>query len=144
MTPSYLPPQIRGQVGVAIAEFSIDGKGTANVWQAPNGFWLQIAQWPAQPQNPLPEGQSVQVGAVTGVLRTGPSGEIIFPTPLDVPQPGNFPIRYENATSLTWQIENTRLEILSNLPEEEILKVAASMKPVEPYPGEPPTPPAAP
>jgi|GEM_PF-3134281 len=37
-------------------------------------------------------------------------------------------MKYDNATKLIWYIDNTRIELLSNLPQEEILKVASSMR----------------
>lgn len=45
-----------------------------------------------------------------------------IPVRVDKPE-----MEYENATKLIWYIENIKIELLSNLPEEEILKVASSM-----------------
>jgi len=51
----------------------------------------------------------------------------VEPVPVRVGKPE---MEYENATKLIWYIDNTKIELLSNLSsEEEILKVAASMKP---------------
>lgn len=36
-------------------------------------------------------------------------------------------MQYENAVRLIWHVDNVRIEMLSNLPVEEVLKVAASM-----------------
>lgn len=47
-------------------------------------------------------------------------------------------MRYENAMRLVWYAGNTRVELLSNLPEKEMLKVAESMVPAEAGEGEPP------
>jgi len=36
-------------------------------------------------------------------------------------------VRYENATRLIWYVGDVKLEMLSNLPVEEMLKVTESM-----------------
>jgi len=40
-------------------------------------------------------------------------------------------LRYENATRLVWYAGDTRIEMLSNLDVQEMLKVAESMVPAE-------------
>ena len=35
---------------------------------------------------------------------------------------------YQNAIKLTWIVDGTRVEVLSNLPLEELLKVAEGLK----------------
>ena len=47
-------------------------------------------------------------------------------------------MKYENATRLIWYVGDVRVEMLSNLPVEEMLKIAESMVPAEAGEGEPP------
>jgi hypothetical protein len=47
-------------------------------------------------------------------------------------------MEYENAMRLIWYVGAVKVDILSNLPEEEMLKVAESMVPVEAGEGESP------
>ena len=102
---------------------------------------------------PLPEGRKVEVNGHPAVLRTGLSGEIeghgadlddagLGPdeevtswvsvgtdgetrrwwesgTAIRIPS-----AHYENANALTWDDGGTRVEILTNLPVEELMKVA--------------------
>jgi hypothetical protein len=39
------------------------------------------------------------------------------------------PTAYDNATSLTWVVDGTRVEIISNLPVDELIKIAEGLAP---------------
>lgn len=43
--------------------------------------------------------------------------------------PAVTPVQYENATSLTWIVDGTWVQIISNLPLDEIIKVAEGLVP---------------
>jgi len=47
-------------------------------------------------------------------------------------------MKYENAMRLSWYAGNVKVEMLSNLPEEEMLKIAASLVPAEAEEDKPP------
>lgn len=93
----------------------------------------------------LPNGKGVSVKNQPAVLATQLSGEIEAGIPLDknggvLPEPNGQirlnPIQYKDGVRLTWQIGEIRLEILSNLPQKQVLKIAASLQPVETGPAE--------
>jgi hypothetical protein len=85
------------------------------------------------------EGPSLQVGTGAGAVIQG-SGVVIGeaagaadPGPVTAPagdQPPAMPVAftYQNAIKLTWIVNGTRVEVLSNLPLEELLKVAEGLK----------------
>lgn len=97
-------------------------------------------QHTARPDQGFPHGDSVQVGGAAGVLISGLSGKTEAKIPLDErgevsPQESGLiviePVEYSNAVMLIWQVENIRLEIISNLSKKEVLKIAASLRSAE-------------
>jgi hypothetical protein len=88
---------------------------------------------------PQGEGPSFEVGTGAGAVITGSgvatagaagaadSGQAIAPAG---DQPPVMPVAftYQNAIKLTWIVDGTRVEVLSNLPLEELLKVAEGLK----------------
>jgi hypothetical protein len=88
---------------------------------------------------PQGEGPSFEVGAGAGTVITG-SGVVIGGTanaadsgPVTAPAGDQLPVvpiafTYQNAIKLTWIVDGTRVEVLSNLPLEELLKVAEGLK----------------
>jgi hypothetical protein len=88
---------------------------------------------------PQGEGPSFEVGAGAGTVIMG-SGVVIGGTanaadsgPVIAPagdQPPVMPVAltYQNAIKLTWIVDGTRVEVLTNLPFEELLKVAEGLK----------------
>ncbi len=88
----------------------------------------------------LPVGSAVKVNDQSAVLLTGLSGEIDASIPLAKdggaqPEPSGQvnlnPVQYTGGVRLTWQIGEIRLEILSNLPLRQVMKIAASLQVVE-------------
>jgi hypothetical protein len=102
----------------------------------------------------LPAGQDVQVGEHSAVLETGLQGtaNILIPAP----QPDHMPyfaapggggggggggrdpreslpdsLAYDDGVRITWLVGDVWVEILSNEPVDEVLRVAESMQPVE-------------
>ena len=81
----------------------------------------------------MPQGQRVQVNGQEAVLLTGQSGvEEWLPISRGPggqqgrPEPQE--LKYEDATRLVWYAGDTRIEMLSNLEVQEMLKVAESMR----------------
>lgn len=95
---------------------------------------------------PLPVGKELTLNGHAAVLIEGLNGDLTFvqltPTPvspLSTPQTSEAQplealnvdenveiVKYTNAKQLTWDIGNLRIQIISNLPLEEILKIAES------------------
>ena len=119
-----------------------------------NGDLLLVVHTSACPEQPLPEGQPVQVNGYTAVLRTGlagdvpghgapsaehgPGEEVVSWVSGGLDDDGRYwsesgerdrvpPARYQNANALTWDVGGARVEILTNLPAEELLKVAEGL-----------------
>ena len=146
LVPSYLPDVI-GSASHGVGMVSAGDDGTIRTFFGdPDGQWLQVIQGPAPADKALPAGREVTIGGQKGVLITGLSGtlELVPPLPEDVqgtPLPHRpEPFAYQNAQRLVWNVGGTRVEILSNLPVEEMLKVAESFRPAETGEGEPPVP----
>ena len=138
--PGYLPefggPAIAGsgQASVVNGPF---GK-TENIYQKGDQF-LVFTQSDAA-GTPLPDGQATGVDGVTGVLNTGLSGQYRQDLPDStgaVDQNGKavniqpITINYTNANRLTWIIGSIKYEMLSNLPLNELLKIATELVPAK-------------
>ena len=128
LRPSYLAGALRLFEGMKATE-----QGMRLFFGDPAGQWLVIDQSQAPTERSLPEGQRVQVNGQEAVLLTGQSGVEEW---LGGPRrpggqqgrPEPQELRYENATRLIWYAGDTRIEMLSNLPMEEMLKIAESMR----------------
>jgi hypothetical protein len=99
----------------------------------------------ALPGETLPVGDAVKVKDQPAVLVTKLSGEAEASIPLDknggvLPEPSGLvrlnPIQYTDGVRLTWQLGEIRLEILSNLPLKQVLKIAASLHLIETEPAQ--------
>ena len=98
-----------------------------------------VASATASGAAPLGDGPSFEVGTGAGTVVTGSgmvtggtagagdSGLVTTPAGDELPAlPVSF--TYQNAIKLTWIVDGTRVEVLSNLPLEELLKVAEGLK----------------
>jgi len=128
LRPSYLPEALRLFEGMMITE-----QGMRLFFGDPAGQWLIIDQSKAPTDRSLPKGQRVQVNGQEAVLLTGQSGvEEWLPISRGLggqqgrPEPQK--LKYEDATRLVWYAGETRIEMLSNLDVQEMLKVAESMR----------------
>ncbi len=79
------------------------------------------------PAAPAPSGDAPSSGAAPSVV-TGESG---LAEPSTGAVPGDGPllpsVAYDNANSLTWDVGGTRVEIITNLPVAELLKIAQGL-----------------
>jgi len=128
LRPSYLPEALRLFEGMMITE-----QGMRLFFGDPAGQWLIIDQSQAPTERSLPEGQRVQVNRQEAVLLTGQSGvEEWLPISRrpggQQGRPEPQELRYEDATRLVWYAGDTRIEMLSNLDVQEMLKIAESMQ----------------
>lgn len=93
----------------------------------------------------LPVGDVVKVNDQPAVLFIGLSGEIDASIPLTKdggvqPEPSGQvnlnPVQYTDGVWLIWQVGEIRLEILSNLPLRQVMKIATSLQLVETEPAQ--------
>jgi hypothetical protein len=124
LQPAYLPPGLSGAGGVVATP-----KGLLVFFGDPEGKWLVVEEAAATaPAEPI-EGKRVQVGGREAILFAA-SGSIRIPIPGRRPVELR-PLSYESAIALVYHVGDVRVRLISNLPEEELLKVAASLRPVE-------------
>lgn len=118
--PSYWPFDVRGGGG--------GGDGQVLDLSFTDGSdFLKITQQLAGDEQPALNGESVTINGEPAALATGLDGTF------DIGQPGS-PIVYSNGTSLAWKVDEVELTLLSNLPQEEVVKVAESMVRAQPAP----------
>lgn len=148
LRPTYLPAGFQAMaVGLNPEAASL------NFWNSATDQILIIDQWKAASDDDrsLPRGMRMTVSGQPAVLITGLEGNISFvsipPTPsapVATPaEPGQIVplepstggkeehVAYTEGKQLIWYVGDVRVEILSNLPVEEMLKVAESMVPAE-------------
>lgn len=89
--------------------------------------FLYITTAEVAPGQALPDGTPATVNSRPAVMNTGLAGEVQTP-----PGPGQQqtldPVAYENANKLTWDVVGTRIEMLSNLPVDELQKIAEGLE----------------
>ncbi len=144
LQPTYLPDNpmyiliggVKGRAGTFVQTYA--GKD----------WFIEIVQSKATAE-PLPPGREVYVNGRPGVLVTGLEGTFEFAPPLSarvvigIPPSGEkspsegfmhlYPpvYPYTDGKQLTWYAGDLKIEMLTNLSEEALLKIAASMKPGE-------------
>ena len=88
----------------------------------------------------LPDGQPATVNGQAGILTTGLTGQYRqdLPDTTGAVDQNNQPVTlqpitidYTDASQLTWVAGNTRYQLLSNLPVEEMLKIASELVPAK-------------
>ena len=148
--PTYLPSGVRH-----FLEGNVKDKPEAlrQVYGSEDWF-VEIIQTKALADRALPTGREVTVNDQQGVLVRGLSGAFeLIPeikveevkvigtppaTPIGIRRLSGISIPYDDGKRLIWYVGDVRLEMLSNLPEEEMLKIAESMVPAEAGEGEAP------
>jgi hypothetical protein len=109
------------------------------------GRFFSLRQTPASEADALPAGEAVTVGGQPASLESGLSGTFAPFTRLVVesgyalivdegdgqdPLPDMDPIPYADGLRLTWSAGGARFVLLSNLPRDEVLRIAESLTPV--------------
>jgi len=152
--PTYLPADFQT---AAFVSTSTGGRASMELMYHSEDQFLTISQSKIQDDEALPGGQEVTVNGQAAVLVTGLEGTlegkitvecipedayvetIGTPPARPVPYPGSpGSIAYTDGKRLTWYVGDVRVEMLSNLPQEELLKVAESLVPAEAGEGEAP------
>lgn len=148
LQPTYLPAGLQGSGSV-----SIDESGTVSIELAyyNDDLFVAISQTRAPADRTLPAGQEVTVNGQPAVLITGLEGTFeygvripegahveVFGTPPAGPVPRHGSIAYTDGKRLIWYVGDVRIEMLSNLSVDEMLKIAESLAPAEVQEGKPP------
>lgn len=142
LRPSYLPPGFETMaVGLNPQVASL------RYWNKITGQILVIDETLiVGEKTPLPSGKSLTVNGQPAVLIEGLSGDLTFvrlsPTqmpPISNPQTSESQplealsvnenieiVSYKDARQLVWDLGNLRIQIISNLPLEEIIRIAES------------------
>lgn len=117
LNPTYLP---QGQW-----QFSLGGREEGGInylvlTYTDGGRFIRVSESKAGQGKTLPKGESRKVDDEPAVLVSGLAGTIQFTS-----------ITFEDGKQITWYIADARIDLLSNLPEQEMLSVAESLKPAQ-------------
>ncbi|MCK4485634.1 MAG: zf-HC2 domain-containing protein [Desulfobacterales bacterium] len=145
--PAYVPDEIQGSV--AVINSGESGSRFVELTYHNGEQFVAITQSKTPPDKSLPAGQETTVNGQPATLVTELRGTFeygfripknaqveTFGTPLAERISYHGPITYENGKQLTWYAGDVKVEMFSNLTEEEMLKIAESLVPAEA--GEPP------
>jgi len=152
LRPTYLPADVTYSLGGAVK-----GK-TGALRQAYGGedWFVDIIQTRALTDKPLPVGREVAVNGQPGMLVNGLKGTFEFIPRLSkeaIKEKGvigtppatlvhfrleGISIPYDDGKRLVWYAGDVKVEMLSNLPVAEMLKIAESLVPAEAGEGKPP------
>ncbi len=146
LRPTYLPAGLQSS-GVS-SKVSGESESIELTYHSADQF-VAITQTRAPADRTLPAGQEMTVNGQPAVLVTSlegtfeygfriPEGAQVetFGTPPAEPYHGT--IAYTDGKRLTWYVGDVKVEMLSNLSVEEMLKIGASLVPAEAGEGEPP------
>jgi len=150
--PTYLPPGLQGsEGGMSIVATGGESESVELVYHNDEQF-VSITQTKAPADRTLPAGQKMTVNGQPAVLVTGlegtfeygiriPEGAHVetFGTPPAGPVLYHGSITYTDGKLLTWYVGDVnKVEMLSNLSVDEMLRIAESLVPAEAGEGEPP------
>jgi len=142
LAPTYLPAGLqRSGGGISVSETGGEPECLELKYHGDDQF-VAITQTKAEADRALPAGREVAINGQPATLVTGLEGtfEYGFRIPEDavVKTVGTPPakryhghIPYTDGKRLTWYAGDVKVEILSSLSEEEVLKIAKSMVPTE-------------
>jgi len=144
--PTYLPAGLQS-AGVGVGgEFGVDEPKIELTYRSADQF-VVITQTKAPADRTLPAGEETTVNGQPAVLVTGLEGT--FGDDFGIPEgsqpedsqgetfdtpPADCPchtIAYTDGKRLTWYVGDVKVEMLSNLSVEEMLKIGASLVPAE-------------
>jgi hypothetical protein len=142
LRPAYVPNEIQGSVAVINSEES--GSRFVELIYHNGEQFVAITQSKILPDKFLPAGQETTINGQPATMVTGLEGVFeynfripkdaqakTFGTPTAEHIPSHGPIVYENGKRLTWYAGDVKIEMLSNLSDEEMLKIANSLVPAE-------------
>jgi len=128
MGSGYLPESILAQKGNITLVYLRDDGSLSLFFGNPERLWVCILQSkePSGGAQSLPAGKQVKVKGEEAVLLDARSEDLANLLPFKISGK-----RAGRIARLVWDSEGFRFEAFSNLPEEELLKVAETMKPVD-------------
>ena len=151
--PIYLPAGFQNGGMKSVVSTSGELKSIEFAYYNSEQF-VSITQTKAPAGKALPTGKDLAVNDQPAVLVTGLEGDFEYgfripenavvktygtlDTPPAEPVPHHGTIAYTDGKRLTWYAGDVKVEMLSNLPEEEMLKIAESLVPAEEGAGEAP------
>ena len=121
LSPAYLPAGFDGVKGTGMR---VDPDPELELTYADGQQFVVITQSEAT-DAPLPDGREVAVNGQPAVLVDGLEGAVPIPGPEDTST------AYTDGIRLTWYGGDLKVEVLSNLPEAEVLRIAESLVPAE-------------
>jgi anti-sigma factor ChrR (cupin superfamily) len=142
--PTYLPAGLQSSSGFGI---KVRGEPSTEMAYRSGDQFVAITQTKAPADRALPAGQKMTVNNQPAVLVTGLKGTFEYGLPIPegaqvetfgTPPAEHGPIAYTDGKRLTWYVGDVKVEMLSNLSEEEMLKIAESLVPAEAGEGEAP------
>ncbi len=129
LQPTYLPVHL-------VCTLEDEGKDKMGVFQqvyAGKDWFVYIIQTRFSADRSLPDGQEVSVNGQPGILNIGLQGKLEF-TPRfefkDKESGCSDVYIYTDGKQLTWYVGDIKVVMLSNLSDEEMLKIAQSMMPL--------------
>lgn len=148
--PTYLPAGLQNLGSGMISAVSGES-APIELSYYNNEQFVTITQTRAPADRTLPAGQEVTANGQPAVLVTGLEGTFeyglripedavveTFGTPPAEPYRDHGTIAYIDGKRLIWYVGDVKVEMLSNLPVEEMLRIAESLVPAEAGEGEPP------
>lgn len=144
LSPTYLPS---GKWVTVPDSFRDEGTGLETLKLTINkgGQFVILTERKTTTDETLPLGDTVKVDEHPAALFTGLSGEIDAGIPLAedggvLPGPSGQVnlklVQYTDGVRLVWHVGEIRLEIISNIPLRQVMKIAASLRPVETEPAQ--------
>lgn len=145
LRPTYLPAGF--QLQSSGFKVSNESASVELIFRSADQF-VTITQAQALADRTLPAGQKMTINGQPAVLVTGLEGtfEVAVPAGAQVETVGTPPgsITYTDGKQLIWYVGDIKVEMLSNLSVEEMLRIGASLVPAEESNGEPVPPPCDP
>jgi hypothetical protein len=115
--------------------------------------FIVISESPVTAQDTLPTGSNIQIGSYDAILQENLNGVVMLAAPAQQPwrQVGNgsgggggggggamqdapMVMEYSTGIQLTWYQSDLRIDLLTNLPVEEAVQIAASLSPAQELP----------
>lgn len=117
VNPTYLPP---GRWQFSFGARNESGVKYLVLTYLQEDRFIRISQSRAGDNRSLPKGQPRQVNDRPAALVSGLSGTLEFTT-----------ITFLDGRQITWYVGDAKIDLLSNLPESEMLQIAESLRPAE-------------
>jgi len=128
LRPTYLPAQL-------MCTLEDEGKGQVEGFRqayAGKDWFVDIIQTRSSAERSLLTGREVSINGQPGILKTGLQGKFEFTPSFAVKGSAcSSAYIYTDGKQLTWYADDIQVVMLSNLSDEEMLKIAQSMVPLK-------------